>query len=86
MVTGVIARYYYWVTVSGIGISRAVLLPTLPEASLLCILGSGTDRTYLLGRVPTDGVTGSSHCPALVLPADGLEDATWGLWALFKWR
>ena len=53
MVIGVIAHYYYWVTVSGMRIGRAVRLPTLAEASLLCILGSGTERTYPLGRVPT---------------------------------
>ena len=52
-VTGVIVRYYYWVTVSGTRIGRAVWLPTLAEASLLCILGSGTERTYPFGRVPT---------------------------------
>ena len=65
MVTGVIARYYYWVTKTGMRSGRAVLLPTLLEASLLCILGSGTDRTYPLGRVPT-------HPPrALVAAARG---------------
>ena len=52
-VTAVIARYYYWVTVSGVRFGRAVRLPTLAAASLLCILGSGTERTYPFGRVPT---------------------------------
>ena len=52
-VTGIIDRYYYCVTKSGMSSGHAVLLPTLMEVSLLCILESGTDGTYLLGRVPT---------------------------------